>query len=115
MNTRDTLTPEQATAAWTAAYRRSLDEHPDTEIQWEADMWRAWGVDTVATIADALLAHRRANEFEVLGCIDDTKSLDKLLAAVDLPPVLRLCRDEALSLLAALRLVYWSGLREVES
>jgi hypothetical protein len=36
-----------------------------------------------------------------------------LLASVNAHAVMRLVRDEGLCLLAALRLVYWAGLREV--
>jgi hypothetical protein len=113
VNSHDILTPEQVEAAWCATYRLSLDDHPNGEIQWEAKTWRALGVDTVAAIADALLAERREAAFDLPGGAD-AADLDRLLSRVDLRAVLRLCRDEALCLLAAVRLVYWAGLREVE-
>jgi hypothetical protein len=111
MNTHVPLTPEQVEAAWCVAYRLSLDDHPDSEIQWEAQTWRTLGVETVAAIAESLLAERRADDFVIPGGMD-VPDLDRLLAHVNLPPVLRLCRDEALCLLAATRLVFWAGLRE---
>lgn len=113
MNGRDTLTAEQIEAAWRRHFRCSLDEHPDGEIAWEARTWRALGADTAAVIAETILVERRANDFTMPGGAD-AADLDLLLSRVDLQPVLRLCRDEALCLLAALRLVYWSGLRRVE-
>jgi hypothetical protein len=107
------LTADQVDAAWRAAYRTSLDDTPDVEVAWEARIWRAWGVESVAAIADAVLAERRESDLTIPGAAEPA-GLDKLLASVELRPVLRLCRDEGLCLLAASRLVFWSGLREVQ-
>ena len=105
------LTPEQRETAWSAAYRHSLDGHPDREIAWEAKTWRDWGVDAVAAIGDSLLAERQAAAFRLPDGAD-AASLDRLIARTDQQSVLRLVRDEGLCLLAAMRLVYWAGLRE---
>jgi hypothetical protein len=107
------LTPAQVEAAWRAAYRFSLDDHPNTEIQWEATVWRAFGVPAVADLADDLLAERRADDFDLPGGADGP-ALDQLLARVTLKPALRLCLDEGLCLLAAIRVVFWTAFREVE-
>jgi hypothetical protein len=108
----DALTPLQIQAAWRTAYRVSLDEHPDQEIRWEVGLWRTLDVPAIAALADALLAERHRDDFVLPGGAD-AASLDRLLAHLDLQPVLRLCRDEGLCLLAAMRLVFWTGLREV--
>ena len=108
----DLLTPEQREAAWHLAFTDSLDEHPDAEIAWEARYWREQGVSSVATVCDELLAERRESRFAIPGGADAI-DLDRLLARVGRGPVLRLVRDEGLCLVAAMRLVYWAGLRDV--
>ena len=62
-------------------------------------------------VCDALLAERRDCEFFISGGAD-AADLNRLLACVDVQPVLRLVRDEGLSLVAAIRLVFWTGLRK---
>lgn len=113
MNSHDILTPEQVEAAWKHVFWFSLDEHPDTEVAWEAQTWRAFGADAVAEIADAVLAERREADFFIPGGMEP-EDLDRLFACVNQRAVLRLCRDEALSLIAATRLTFWAGLREAE-
>jgi hypothetical protein len=94
------------------AFTHSLDEHADAEIAWEARYWRQQGALSVTEVCDALLAERQEACFALPGAADAV-DLDRLLACVDAGPVLRLVRDEGLCLLAAMRLVYWAGLREV--
>lgn len=106
------LTPEQAVAAWQLNFRHTLDGHPDSEIAWEAQTWRALNIENLALIAETMLTERRANDVSIPGGAD-AADLDALLSRVDVHPVLRLVHDEAQCLLAALRLVYWSGLRDV--
>jgi hypothetical protein len=112
MSGRDTLSPAEIERAWCLAYRTSLDELPDSEIAWEARFWRNQGVSSVAALCDELLAERRETTFALPGGADAT-DLDRLLACVDVRPVLRLVRDEGLCLVAAMRLVFWAGLRDV--
>jgi hypothetical protein len=111
VNSRDLLSPADIEHAWRLAFTQSLDDHPDTEIAWEAAWWRQHGVPSVAKVCHDLLAERRAATFVIPGGAD-AADLDRLLARVDARPALRLVRDEALCLLAAMRLVYWAGLRE---
>lgn len=111
MSHHDTLTPEQAEAAWKLNFRLSIDGNPDSEVAWEARTWRALGADLAAEVADEVLAERRAHGISIPGGAD-AADLDLLITRVELQPALRLCRDEAQSLIAAIRLVYWSGLRE---
>lgn len=113
MSSRETLTSEQVERAWRLAFTQSLDKHPDSEIAWEARYWRQQAVPSVAEVCDALLAERRTAEQAIPGGAD-AADLDRLLARVDMRPVLRLVRDEGLCLLAAVRLVFWAGLRQVE-
>ena len=114
MSDRHVLTPEQLADAWTASYRIQLDALPDAEIRWEGDVWRTMGAESVAAIAYASLAERRAANFVLPGGAD-AADLDRLLRRIDIRPVLRLCRDEALPLVDAMRLVFWAGLREVSA
>ena len=108
----DHLTPEQREAAWRLAYRTSLDELPDQEIQWEADLWRANAAPSIAAIGDALLAERRESDFSIPGGAESAM-LDLLMARINWRAAWRLFEDEALCLVSAARLVYWAGLREV--
>ncbi len=113
MSGRDTLSLADIERAWRLAYHSSLDELPDREIAWEARCWRDQGAPSIAEICDALLAERRTAQQAIPGGAD-AADLDRLLARVDMAPVLRLVRDEGLCLLAAVRLCFWAGLREVE-
>jgi hypothetical protein len=108
---RDTLSRADIERAWRLAFTQSLDEHPDTEIAWEARYWRQQGASRVAELCDALLAERRTAHHAIPGGAD-AADLDRLLARVAPGPVVRLVREEGLCLLAAVRLVYWAGLRE---
>jgi hypothetical protein len=56
--TSATLTDEQRKHAWRLAFSQSLDDHPDTEIAWEAEWWRRQSVPSIAELCDALLAER---------------------------------------------------------
>ena len=112
MSSRDLLSPAEIERAWRLAFTHSLDEHADAEIAWEARWWRQQGAFGVAEVCDALLTERRAAAFALPGGAD-AADLDRLLARVDARPVLWLVREEGLCLLAAMRLVYWAGLREV--
>jgi hypothetical protein len=112
VSSRDLLTPAEIERAWRLAFIQSLDEHPDAEIAWEARYWRQQGASGAAALCDELLAERREASFAIPGGAD-AADLDRLLTRVDLRPILRLVRDEGLCLLAAMRLVYWAGLREV--
>ena len=111
MSSRDLLSPAEIERAWRLTFTQSLDEHADAEITWEARYWRQQGASRIATVCDDLLAERRDAKFASPGGAD-AADLDRLLARVDMRPVLRLVRDEGLCLLAAMRLVYWAGLRE---
>ena len=82
------------------------------EIAWEAECWRQHGVPSIAEVCDTLLAERRTAEQVIPGGAEPV-DLDRLLARVDARPMLRLVRDEGMCLLAAMRLAYWAGLREV--
>lgn len=108
---RDSLSPEQVEQAWRLNFRHSIDAHSDNEVAWEAKTWRVLGVDLAAAVADEVLAERREHGLSIPGGAD-ASDLDLLITRVELQPALRLCRDEAQSLIAAIRLVYWSGLRE---
>ena len=106
------LTSEQLPHAWRLAYRCSLDDHPDQEIAWERHTWRELGTSTIGDVCDELLTKRLDAGFTIPGGAN-AAGLDRLLAHVDPQPVLRLVQDEGLCLLAAMRLVYWAGLRDV--
>jgi hypothetical protein len=108
-----TLTPEQREAAWKMSFRFSLGELPDREMEWEARTWRELGVEVIADVCDEMLASRRYEPmpFSIPGGAD-AADLDRLLASVNARAVMRLVEDEALCLVAAIRLVYWAGLRE---
>ena len=110
----DHLTPEQREAAWKVSFRFSLDELPDGEMEWEARCWRELGVSLIADICDEMLASRRDDDlpFSNPGGAD-AADLDRLLASVNARAVMRLVEDEALCLVAAIRLVFWAGLSEV--
>ena len=108
---RDLLSPADVERAWRLAFTHSLDEHADAEITWEARYWRDQGAKSIAEVCDALLAERRMVQQAIPGGADAT-DLDRLLARVDMGPVLRLVSDEGLCLLAATRLAFWAGLRE---
>jgi hypothetical protein len=112
MSSRDTLSREDLDRAWRLAYRTSLDELPDQEIQWEADLWRANDAETIAAIGDELLAERREADFSIPGGAESAM-LDLLLARINWRAAWRLFEDEGLCLVAAARLVFWAGLREV--
>src|SRR5687768_11351565 len=103
MSSRELLSPAEIGRAWHLAFTHSLDDHPDGEIAWEAEWWRQQGVPSVADVCDALLAERRTGEFFIPGGAE-ANDLNRLLACVDLSPVLRLVRDDGLSLVAAMRL-----------
>ncbi len=111
MSGRDTLSPADIERAWRLAFTESLEDHPDAEIAWEARCWRNQGAPSIAEICDALLTERRTAQQAIPGGAD-AADLDRLLARVDAGPVLRLVRDEGLCLLAAMRLIFWAGLRE---
>jgi hypothetical protein len=108
----DQLSPEEREDAWKLAYRTSLDELPDTEITWERETWRTLGAHEVAAIADELLGERRRDAFILPGGAE-AAALDRLLSRVNARAVMRLVEDEGLSLAAAMRLAFWSGLAEV--
>jgi len=112
VSSRDLLSPADIERAWRLAFTQSLEDHPDGEIAWEARYWRQQGMASVADVCDTLLAERRTAEQGVPGGAD-AADLTRLLACVDVQPVLRLVRDEGLSLVAAMRLVFWAGLREM--
>src|SRR4051794_32028336 len=108
----DPLNPEHRKAAWRLAYRTSLDELPDSEIQWEADLWRANGAESIAAIGDDLLAERRGTDFAITGGAE-ADDLHRLLSRVNTRAAVRLVEEEGLCLVAAIRTVFWAGLREV--
>jgi hypothetical protein len=108
---RDLLSPADIERAWRLAFTQSLEDHPDGEIAWEARYWRQQGMVSVADVCNALLADRRTAAQAIPGGAD-AADLDRLLARVDVGPALRLVRDEGLCLLAAMRLVFWAGLRK---
>ena len=108
----NSLTREQLERAWKLGFRASLDDLPDGEIRWERDVWRDLGAPSIATICDELLAERRAADFAIPGGADPG-DLDRLLARVNTRAVMRLVEDEAVCLIAATRLVFRAGLREV--
>ena len=108
----DLLTPERREAAWRLAFTDSLDNHPDAEIAWEARYWRQQGARRIAAVCDELLAERRRDSFSLPGGAD-AADLHRLLSRVNFRAVIRLVEDEGLCLVAAMRLVYWSGLAEV--
>jgi hypothetical protein len=101
-----TLTPEQRQRAWQAAYCFSLDQHPDTEIAWEAERWRELGAHGISDLCDSLLAERRSHDFSIPA---ETKpdALTMLWQRVPRADVLDWVRSGGLCLLAALRMVYW--------
>jgi hypothetical protein len=111
----DPLTPEQREAAWKLAFRTSIDELPDTEITWECETWRTLGAPVAAAITDELLSERARDAFTLPGGADAT-GLDRLwlLSRVHARAVMRLVEDEGLCLVAAMRLVFWSGLTVME-
>jgi len=102
------LTPEQRQRAWEAAYSYSLDLHPDAEIRWEADQWRALGAHGIAGLCEALLAERRADDFLIPAEVSRS-DLDALWGRVPRSPVMNLVRAGGQCLVAALRLTYWMG------
>ena len=109
---RGLISPAEVERAWRLAFHTSLDDHSDGEISWEARYWRDHGAPSIAEICDALLAERRMAQQAIPGGADAGRPR-RLLARVDAAPVLRLVRDEGLCLLAAMRLAFWVGLREV--
>src|SRR5688572_24660198 len=114
MSTRHALTPADAHRAWCRAYRFSLDEHPDDEVVWERDFWRENGAPAIAELAEYILRERREAAFVLPGGADPV-DLNALWARIDQRAALRLVRDEGLSLLAAIRLVYWTSLQGMPS
>jgi hypothetical protein len=112
MSTRDTLSREDLERAWGLAYRESLDELPDREIQWEADLWRTNDAEQIAAIGDALLAERRETETSIPGGAESAM-LNLLMARINWRAASRMFGDEGICLVSAARLVYWNGLTEV--
>jgi hypothetical protein len=99
--------------AWRSLYRTNLDALPDAEIAWERNLWHAVGLEELVAICDALLSERHQFATGIPGGAD-ADALTHLLRRVESGPAVRLVEHEALPLVEAARLVYWSGLqREV--
>jgi hypothetical protein len=114
MSTRQTLPSAEIQRAWRHAYRFSLDEYPDDEVVWERDFWRVNGAPAIAELAEDLLRERRETMFGLPGGANST-DLNALWARIDQRAALCLVRDEGLSVLAAMRLVFWTSLRGLPS
>ena len=102
------LTPEERQRAWQNAYLFSLDQHPDTEIAWEAERWRELNATGIADLCNEILTERRDHDFSI-PAESDPDTLTMLWQRVPRGDVLDLARSGGLCLLAAIRMVYWLG------
>ena len=106
------LTPQELERALCLAYSRSLDDHPNIEIEWEVEFWRRVGEAAIAKLGEEILRERREADFVIPGGAE-ARDRERLWTDVDQRAAFRLVRDEALCAIAAILLVFWDGLRDV--
>lgn len=102
------LTPDEWQRAWESAYLHSLDLHPDDEIAWERDRWRALKAPSIAGLCERLLQERRSDDFSIPAECSPA-DLDALWEAIPRDDVMWWVKSGGLCLVAAMRARFWLG------
>lgn len=106
-------TKAELRAAWTRTYREGVGRLTDDEARYEWAAWQSVDAHEMAAIVARELEERRSHDTGIPGGAD-AAALSRLLERVPREPIARLIRDEALTLVEAMRVVYWAGLRKAE-
>jgi hypothetical protein len=105
------LTNAQFAHAWRAGYRAAIDDLPDREIAWEADLWRQLGAPTIAGLCRSVLDERRGAGLSIDGGAS-VAGLASLWCRSNQRAALTLATEEHVPLVTAMRIQFWSSHQE---
>jgi hypothetical protein len=99
------ITAEQRRRAWQLAYRTSLEQLPDAEVEWEQAFWHRANFADLAEVCERVMDERRSWDLSLPGGARP-EDLELLRARTPSGPVMLLIEHEALPLVSALRVVF---------